>query len=74
MEKAAFLKVFLIFVLLILLGQGSHAKRACSNDADCAKFIRCIDSKPTCDLKKHRCFCPPPPNYETKRVQKSHQN
>ncbi|TMW80477.1 hypothetical protein EJD97_019456 [Solanum chilense] len=74
MEKATFLKVFLIFVLLILLGQGSHAKRDCSNDDDCAKIIRCIDTKPTCDLKKQRCYCPSPPNYETKRVQKSHQN
>ncbi|KAG5588010.1 hypothetical protein H5410_048444 [Solanum commersonii] len=70
MEKATFRKVFVISVLLMLFEQGSHAKRGCTKDADCDKIIKCIDADPKCDLKKHKCYCPVPPNYGTKRGQR----
>ncbi|KAK4734519.1 hypothetical protein R3W88_008780 [Solanum pinnatisectum] len=74
MEKATFLKVFLISFLLMLFGQGSHVKGGCTKDDDCVKIMRCIDASPKCDVNKNKCFCPIPPNYGTKRVHKTHQN
>ncbi|CAN4091212.1 unnamed protein product [Withania somnifera] len=75
MEKASFLKVFLVSFLLILLGQGSHAQ-ACNEDADCANVVRCIDAHPVCNVATHQCGCPnrPPANYGTKRDHKIDQN
>ncbi|KAM3249138.1 hypothetical protein P3L10_010907 [Capsicum annuum] len=60
MEKATFLKIFLVSLLLILSGQGSHAV-GCTKDADCAKAVRCIDAHPICNLATHQCGCPQAP-------------
>ncbi|KAK4723798.1 hypothetical protein R3W88_026577 [Solanum pinnatisectum] len=71
MEKATFLKVFLIsFFLMLFVMQGG-----CTNDADCAKIMRCIDAHPICDTD-HQCVCPqaPPANYGTRNIYKTHQN
>ncbi|OIT22469.1 hypothetical protein A4A49_51556, partial [Nicotiana attenuata] len=75
MEKATFLKIFLISFLLILLGQSSNAAFACSKDADCP--MKCIDADVKCDLTMHKCFCPNPPqvnNNGAKRVYKTVRN
>ncbi|KAK4723959.1 hypothetical protein R3W88_026738 [Solanum pinnatisectum] len=78
MEKATFLKVFLISFLLMLFGKFSyqfsiHAVVGCTKDADCVN-LRCVETQPKCDLAKHQCICPTPPNYGTKRVHKTDQN
>jgi len=59
----------------MLVGQGSHAQGGCTNDADCAKIMRCIDAHPICDTN-HQCVCPqaPPANYGTRNIYKTHQN
>ncbi|XP_049361283.1 uncharacterized protein LOC125826027 [Solanum verrucosum] len=73
MEKATFLKIFLVSFLLILLGQGSYVG-GCSKDADCVK-LKCIDKHPICDLTKHQCVCQAPPaSYGRKNIHKTHQN
>ncbi|TMW89684.1 hypothetical protein EJD97_016809 [Solanum chilense] len=76
MEKATFLKVFLVSVLLMLFGQGSHVQGECTSDADCAKIMKCIEAEPICDLTSHQCVCSrnPPTNYGTRNIYKTHQN
>uniref|UniRef100_A0A3Q7HC67 Uncharacterized protein n=1 Tax=Solanum lycopersicum TaxID=4081 RepID=A0A3Q7HC67_SOLLC len=73
MDKATFLKVFLISFLLMLLVQGSHVQGGCTSDADCATVLKCIEAQPICDLTRHQCVCPrtPPANYGTRTI---HQN
>ncbi|CAN4091213.1 unnamed protein product [Withania somnifera] len=66
MEKAMFLKVFLVSFLLVLFGQGSHVE-GCTQDSECVNVVKCIDAHPVCNLSTHTCGCPqaPPANYGT---------
>ncbi|OIS98842.1 hypothetical protein A4A49_60857, partial [Nicotiana attenuata] len=73
MEKATFVKIFLVSFLLILFGQSSNAAFSCSKDADCP--IKCIDADVKCDLTTHLCHCRPkhPPTTNSKGAKRVHK-
>ncbi|OIT27910.1 hypothetical protein A4A49_32923 [Nicotiana attenuata] len=75
MEKATFLKIFLVSFLLILLGQGSNGAFVCFKDRDCIGIAKCKEGVPICSLTTHKCTCfkPPAANYGPKNVQKIDQ-
>ncbi|CAN4092849.1 unnamed protein product [Withania somnifera] len=58
MEKASFLKVFLVSFLLILLGQGINGGLLCNDDDDCDHQLICSFGSPFCNVRTRTCFCP----------------
>ncbi|TMW91659.1 hypothetical protein EJD97_014063 [Solanum chilense] len=56
MDKATFLKVFLVSFLLILLG--SNGGLVCNEDGDCDHQLICNVGKPLCNVKTRTCYCP----------------